>query len=173
MSSEHPEQFKTNDLKRMQDHADLSNDCVEILTRKTVLEINETVQIPPIWLEIFEGLYKAWKRSLLNNNDDQTVHSPQNSVALLQPWINRLINLNILTKPQEIDKLDSVIKGFKYFCAEVLNDYAVALSESKPSPITDLNTAIELIRLCLTLDDKPQYRINEALILKQLKSKLK
>lgn len=169
-SDQRSERFKYHDLKRLRDSADLSNEHVEILSRNTFPGINKTQKIPPIWLEIFEGLYKAWKQSLLNNNDDQTVHSPQDSVVLLRPWINRLINLNILTKPQEIDKLDSVIKGFKYFCAEVLNDYAVALSESKPSPITDLNTAIELIRLCLKLDDKPQYRINEALIIKQLKS---
>ncbi len=160
------------ELQRREEIIQSDKQLIEIISIKLSDRRKLTPELTPLFLEVLQGLSKAWHQSLIYNTPDGQVRSPENTIILLKPWITRILKMNILAEPNKLKSIEKIMPGCIRICAESFNDYAVAISEFKPVELNDLHQASELICLSRKLLDRKIYETNQRLIEKQIKSHL-
>ena len=158
------------ELERRNEIVQPNQQNIEIISAKINEQKRLSTELQPLWLEVLQGLFKAWQESFGNNTQEGHVHSPKNTIFLLKPWIVRLLKMDILSKPNHLQSIEKHIPGTIRVCAESLNDYAVALSELRPLKKKNLHQASEFIALSRQLLDRKIYESNQRLIEQQIES---
>ena len=133
------DESKHIELERRNEIVQPNQQNIEIISAKINEQKQLSTELQPLWLEVLQGLFKAWQESFDNNTPEGHVHSPKNTIFLLKPWIVRLLKMDILSKPNHLQSIEKHIPGTLRICAESLNDYAVALSELKPLKMKNLH----------------------------------
>ena len=163
-------EFNQTELDRRQEINQSDCRIIEVISAK----INDAkVEIPgleTLWLEVIKGLFEAWRKSFVNNTSEGFVHSPENTITLLNPWIKRLLKMDILQKTNNLKAIEKDIPGTIKMCAESFNDCAVALSETKPVSLTELKEAMLLLSISRKLLDRKIYEKNQKIIETQINS---
>ena len=161
---------KQMELERRKEIVQSDRQHVEIISTKINKHEQLSIEFQPLWLEVLQGLLKAWQESFGNNTPEGHVHSPEKTIFLLKPWIMRLLKMDILSKSNQLQSIEKHTPGTLRMCAESLNDYAVALSELKPLKMKNLHQAADLIALSRQLLDRKIYERNQRLIEQQIES---
>ena len=148
------------------------SDCkiIEVISTKISDPKEKIPGVKTLWLEVIKGLFEAWRKSFINNTPEGLVHSPENTVSLLNPWIKRLLKMDILEKTNNLTDVEAFLPGSIKICAESFNDCAVALSEKRPISFDNLQEAAFLISLSRKLLDRKIYEKNQKIIETQIKS---
>ena len=162
---------KTRELEtdRRTEFIQSSEQVIQILSAHIIDESDVNSSLMPLWIEVLRGLFKAWHKSLKNNTPEGEVHSPENTVFLLEPWIKRLLKMNILSKSKNLESIEKLFPGSKRVCAEALNDFSVALSELKPVRFENLQRASDCISISRSILDREIYLNNQKLIKNQIR----
>ena len=158
------------EIERRTEFIQSSEQVIQILSAHIIDENDGNSNLMPLWIEVLRGLFKAWHKSLRNNTPEGEVHSPENTVFLLEPWIKRLLKMNILSKSKNLGTIEKLFPGSKRLCAEALNDFSVALSELKPARFENLQRASDCISISRSILDREIYLNNQKLINHQIKS---
>ena len=162
--------FNLKDLERRNEINPSDCKLIEVISTKINDPKEELPGLQKLWLEVFKGLLEAWRKSFSNNTPEGLVHSPENTVSLLNPWIKRLLKMDILEKTNNLRDVEKFLPGSTKICAESFNDCAVALSEKRPVSFNNLQEAALLISISRQLLDRKIYKHNQKLIETQIKS---
>tara|TARA_Y100000589_G_scaffold17859_1_gene14793 strand:+ start:1940 stop:2488 length:549 start_codon:yes stop_codon:yes gene_type:complete len=155
-------------LNRRQEFVHSNQQVIEILSADLITTTVQKSGIMPLWIEVLRGLFQAWQLTLKNNTPQGEVHSPTDTVNTLEPWVNRLYEMDIISKTKNLDMIEKTFPGSKRMCAETLNDFSVALSEIKPTNLENLQKASKCISASRSILDREIYMNNQKLINDQI-----